>query len=120
ECLCTSTPITIISSASYRWGATGERTGLNRGKLPSSYQVTLDGLGKGGGDTALESQPLRATIGNRVSRRPSESQPTTGRHHPPRMTLSSGMSPERLGFSRPTRRDRTSGREAARAPEAPR
>jgi hypothetical protein len=27
-------------------GATGERTGLNRGKLPSSYQVTLDGLGK--------------------------------------------------------------------------
>jgi hypothetical protein len=27
-------------------GATGERTDLNRGKLPSSYQVTLDGLGK--------------------------------------------------------------------------
>jgi len=32
--------------ASYRWGPTGERTDLNRGKLPSSYQVTLDGLGK--------------------------------------------------------------------------
>jgi hypothetical protein len=27
-------------------GATAERTDLNRGKLPSSYQVTLDGLGK--------------------------------------------------------------------------
>jgi hypothetical protein len=34
-------------------GATGERTDLNRGKLPSSYQVTLDGLREGDGDTTL-------------------------------------------------------------------
>src|SRR5205814_4580744 len=27
-------------------GATDERTGLDRGKLPSSYQATLDSLGK--------------------------------------------------------------------------
>jgi hypothetical protein len=45
--LCTSTPITIINLTSYsEEGATGERTGLTWDKLPSSYQVTLDGLGK--------------------------------------------------------------------------
>jgi len=42
--------------ASYRLGATGERTDLNRGKLPSSYQVTLDGLREGDGDTTLASR----------------------------------------------------------------
>ena len=46
ECLCTSTPITIICIASKPLGATGERTDLNRGQRPRSYQVTLDGLGK--------------------------------------------------------------------------
>jgi hypothetical protein len=73
-------------------GATGERTGLNRGKLPSSYQVTLDGLGKA---TATQHWQVshQATFRNRVSRRLPESQPTTGRHRP-RMTLSSGMTPE--------------------------
>jgi hypothetical protein len=34
-----------------------ERTDLNQGKQPSSYQVTLDDLREGGGDTTLESQP---------------------------------------------------------------
>src|SRR5437762_8206342 len=71
-------------------GATGERTDLNRGKLPSSYQVTLDGLREGDGDTTLASRQA-PTFGNRVSRRLPESQPTTGQHTPT-MTLSSEMS----------------------------
>jgi hypothetical protein len=85
--------------ASYRWGATGERTDLNRGKLPSSYQVTLGGLREGDGDTTLVSRQA-PTFGNRVSRRLPESQPTTGQHMPT-MTLSSGMSPENLGGKPP-------------------
>jgi hypothetical protein len=60
-------------------GATGERTDLNRGKLPSSYQVTLDGLPEGDGDTTLASRRT-PTFGNRVSRRLPESQPTPGQH----------------------------------------
>ena len=46
ECLCTSSPITIMNLASKPLGATGERTDLNRGQRPRSYQVTLDGLGR--------------------------------------------------------------------------
>jgi hypothetical protein len=49
-----------------------ERTDLNQGKQPSSYQVTLDDLREGGGDTTLESQPTGATFRNRVSRRQPE------------------------------------------------
>src|SRR5205085_12220716 len=79
-------------------GATDERTDLNRGKLPSSYQVTLDGLGKATATQHWQVSP-RATFRNRVSRRLPESQPTTGRH-PSRMTLSSGMTP---GRNRPAR-----------------
>jgi hypothetical protein len=90
--LCTSTPITIISSASLRLGATGERTGLNRGKLPSSYQVTLDGIGKAAATKHWQVSP-QATFRNRVSRRRPESQSPNGQH-PPRMTLSSGMTPD--------------------------
>src|SRR5947207_6820314 len=74
-------------------GPTGQRTDLNRGKLPSSYQVTRDGLREGDGDTTLASRQA-PTFGNRVSRRLPESQPTTGQH-PTTMTLSSGMSPGR-------------------------
>src|SRR5438067_1705321 len=74
-------------------GATDERTGLSRGKLPSSYQVTLDGLGKATATQHWQVSP-RATFRNRVSRRLPESQPTTGQH-PPSMTLSSGMTPDR-------------------------
>jgi hypothetical protein len=44
--LCTSSPITIMVIASKPLGATGERTDLNRGQWPRSYQVTLDGLGR--------------------------------------------------------------------------
>ena len=75
-------------------GATGERTGLNRGKLPSSYQVTLDGLGKATATQHWQVSP-QATLRNRVSRRLPESQPTTGQHQPS-MTLSSGMAPDVL------------------------
>src|SRR5581483_7970997 len=51
---------------------TVERTDLNRGKLPSSYQVTLGGLREGGGDITLDSQLQGATFRNRVSRRQPE------------------------------------------------
>jgi hypothetical protein len=44
-------------------GATGERTDLNRGKLPSSYQVTLDGLREGDGDTTLGKSAHRRHAG---------------------------------------------------------
>jgi hypothetical protein len=43
---------------------TDERTDLNRGKPPSSYQATLDGLREGGGDTTLDSQLQKATFRN--------------------------------------------------------
>jgi RimJ/RimL family protein N-acetyltransferase len=91
-------------------GATGERTGLNRGKLPSSYQVTLDGLGKA---TATQHWQVshQATFRNRVSRRLPESQPTTGRHRP-RMTLSSGMTPEPRAHT-PSVRNRRMNRASA-------
>ena len=54
-------------------GATGERTDLNRGKLPGSYQVTLDGLGKAAATQRWQVSPPGATFGNRVSRRQPES-----------------------------------------------
>src|SRR5581483_4423326 len=74
-------------------GATGERTGLTQGNRPSSYQVTLDGLGKAAATQHWKVSP-RATIGNRVSRRPTESLATTGRSHELTMTVSSGISLE--------------------------
>ena len=62
-------------------GATGERTGLTRGELPSSYQVTLGGLGKAAATQHWQVSP-RATFGNRVSRRQPESL-LHSRRHPP-------------------------------------
>jgi hypothetical protein len=69
DALCTSTPITIIEMASYRWGATVERTGLNRGKLPGSCQVTPGDLGTAAAAQRWQVNPPGATCGNRVSRR---------------------------------------------------
>jgi hypothetical protein len=77
-------------------GATDERTSLTRGKLPSSY-VTLDGLGKATATQHWQVSP-ETTIRNRVSRRPPESQPTTGQHHST-MTVSPGMTPERISLA---------------------
>ena len=96
ECLCTSTPITIIQLASKREGATGERTDLNRGQKPRSYQVTLDGLGKAAATQHWQvgKQP---TFGNRVSRRQPELSNPPDATTRPRMTLSSGMSLEGPG-----------------------
>ncbi len=61
DCLCTSTPITIIRLASeLPLGATGERTDLNRGgshapiRSPSMVSV-------GGGDTTLDGQTTHGT-----------------------------------------------------------
>jgi hypothetical protein len=68
-------------------------TDLNRGKLPSSYQVTLGGLREGGGDETLDSQLQKATFRNRVSHRQPElldPDQTT----PAQTDLSSGMKPE--------------------------
>src|SRR5205085_4467336 len=42
ECLCTSTPITIICSASYGWGDRRADRPHSR-QRPSSYQVTVNG-----------------------------------------------------------------------------
>jgi hypothetical protein len=75
-------------------GATGERTDLNRGKLPSSYQVTLDGLRESDGDTTLESQTNESTFGiESAAAFPSLSPQPDNTHRT--MTLSSGMTPER-------------------------
>ena len=101
DCLCTSSPITIIYIASKPLGATGERTDLNRGRRPRSYQVTLDGLGR----------RRRHNAGRSAHGRHSESsQPPPTRvcasspdaTTAPRMTLSSGMSPELREFRQPT------------------
>jgi hypothetical protein len=45
ECLCTSTPITIIEIASSTVGGDRRADRPHSRQLPSSYQVTLDGLG---------------------------------------------------------------------------
>ena len=72
ECLCTSTPITIIGSPPPPLGATGERTGLTRGscQAPIRSRSTVSGrrrrhnAGKSAGPT----------VRNGVSRRRPESQ----------------------------------------------
>jgi hypothetical protein len=47
DCLCTSTPITIIcNSLQMPLGATGAWTDLKSRRKPRSYQVTLDSLGR--------------------------------------------------------------------------
>jgi hypothetical protein len=48
--------------ASKPLGATGERTDLNRGQRPRSYQVTLDGLGTAAATQRWKVSP-RATFG---------------------------------------------------------
>jgi hypothetical protein len=91
--LCTSTPITIIQIAPSTVGGDRRADGPHSRQLPSSYQVTLGGLGSAAATQRWQVSP-RATCGNRVSRRRSESQLRTGRHRHPRMTVSSGMTPE--------------------------
>src|SRR6185437_15950433 len=94
DCLCTSSPITIIDLASKPWGATTERTDLNRGQRPRSYQVTLDGLGRRRRHNAGKSDP-QVDIRNRVSRRRPSLCQTPDAATAASLTLSSGMPPER-------------------------
>src|SRR6185437_7823713 len=95
DCLCTSSPITIMVLASKPLGATGERTDLNRGLRPRSYQVTLDGLGRRRRHNAGKSDP-QVDIRNRVSRRRPSLCQTADAATAARMTVSSGMTPERV------------------------
>ncbi len=74
------------------WGATGERTDLNRGESHAPIR-SRSTVSDGGGDTTLEGQ-RQATFGKSSQPPPPESASLTGRN-PPRMTLSSGMTPER-------------------------
>src|SRR5205807_2355132 len=46
DCLCTSTPITIIRTASSNAGGDRRADRPQSRQQPRSYQVTLDGLGK--------------------------------------------------------------------------
>src|SRR5436190_1035257 len=94
ECLCTSTPIAIIDIASLAsWGD-------RRADRPQSRQAAklLSGHARrsreGGGDTTLASQPS-GDMRESSQPPPPESAPLSGCRHPPRMTLSAGMSPER-------------------------
>jgi hypothetical protein len=79
-CLCTSSPITIICIASMPLGATGERTDLNRGRRPRSYQFTLDGLGRRRRHNAAKSD-LTGRHSESNQPPPTESPPATGRRH---------------------------------------
>jgi hypothetical protein len=90
--MCTSTPITIIQIASSNVGGDRRADTPQSRQLPSSYQVTLGGLGKAAATQHWQVSP-RATFRNRVSRRRPESASLTGRHHHPSLTLSSGMVP---------------------------
>src|SRR3954470_22670828 len=66
------------------------------------YQVTLDGLGRRRRHNAGRSALGRHSESSQPP--PPESAPLTGRHHPARMTLSSGMTPERSGKMRDVQR----------------
>src|SRR5215216_6436531 len=78
ECLCTSTPITIIQIASYRWGrpASGQASLEAAAKLLSGHARRSR---EGGGDTTLASRH-QPTVRNGVSRRRPESPALAGRH----------------------------------------
>jgi len=66
--------------ASKPLGATGERTDLNRGQRPRSYQVTLDGLGRRRRHNAGRSDPQgRHSESSQPS--PTESLQVIGRRH---------------------------------------
>jgi hypothetical protein len=64
-------------------------------RKPRSYQVTLDGLGRRRRHNAGRSALGRHSESSQPP--PPESAPITGRHHPARMTLSSGMTPDATG-----------------------
>ena len=91
ECLCTSTPITIIRLASSSMGrpASGQTSLEAKATLLSGHARRSR---EGDGDTTLASRH-QPTSGNRVSRRLPESQPRT-RRHPPTMTVSPGITSE--------------------------
>ena len=98
DCLCTSTPITIISDRLLnRWGrpASGQTSLEAR---PRSYQVTLGGLGRrrrhNAGKSALGRHP---GIESAAAARVCDSYRT---RHPPRMTLSSRSTPSEPGLRR--------------------
>ncbi len=94
ECLCTSTPITIIQIASSTVGGDRRADRPHSRQLPSSYQVTLGGLGSAAATQRWQVSP-RATCGNRVSRRRPSLCHSPDATTTPRMTVSSGMSLER-------------------------
>jgi len=79
--------------ASYRWGrpASGQASLEAAAKLLSGHARRSR---EGGGDTTLASRQ-EPTVRNGVSRRHPESLAQAGRHRQPRMTVSSGMTPER-------------------------
>jgi hypothetical protein len=93
ECLCTSTPITIIRLASNQ-----------KKERPASGQTSIEAKAtllsgharrsrEGGGDTTLASQPPGRHAGiESAAANPNSQTPT--RQHTPTVTLSSGMSPE--------------------------
>src|SRR6266496_3479216 len=61
------------------WGATGERTDLNRGESHAPIR-SRSTVSDGGGDTTLGGQPS-GDIANVSQPPPPESAPLTGRHH---------------------------------------
>jgi hypothetical protein len=80
-------------------GATGERTDLNRGESHAPIR-SRSTVSDGGGDTTLDGQPS-GDIANVSQPPPPESATAIGRRHPPRMTLSSGMTPEEVRLDLP-------------------
>ena len=69
DCLCTSTPITIIKLASKAVGGDRRTDRPQSRRKPRSYQVTLDGLGRRRRHNTRKSDQSRDDIRNRVSRR---------------------------------------------------
>jgi hypothetical protein len=90
EYLCTSTPITIIQIASSTVGGDRRADTPQSRQLPSSYQVTLGGLGRRRRHNAGKST-FGATCGNRVSRRRASLRRSPDATTTSRMTLSAGM-----------------------------
>jgi len=85
-----STPITIIEIASFTVGGDRRADRPQSRRLPSSYQVTLGGLGAAAA-TQRWQVSSRADMRESGQPPPPESASLSGRHHRARMTLSSGI-----------------------------
>ena len=89
--LCMSTPVTDHRDRLLQqWGATAERTDLNRGSSQAPIRSRSTVSGEGGGDTTLANEPFGRHAGMESAAADPSLLPHTRRHHyPPSLTSSS-------------------------------